>query len=59
MSVRKKLNTSYIIIFAIFFISLIVALQRFYDVGEKVTTLVDNSVEEMVIGKDIQHTIAS
>lgn len=59
MSVRKKLNTGYIIIFVIFFISLIIALQRFYGVGEKVTTLVDESVEEMVIGKEIQRAIAT
>jgi methyl-accepting chemotaxis protein len=59
MSVRTKLNTGYILIFVIFFISLIVALQRFYGVGEKVTTLVDESVEEMVIGKEIQRAIAS
>lgn len=59
MSVRTKLNTGYILIFVIFFIALIIALQRFYGVGEKVTTLVDESVEEVVIGKEIQRAIAS
>ena len=59
MSVRTKLNLGYAIIFLVFIISVIIAVQRFYIVGNKVEFLVEETVEKKVISKEIQRGIAT
>ncbi len=59
MSVRKKLNIGYIVIFIIFATTCVFTIFNMKYVGDKVETLVDETVQQTVIGKEIQRAIAT
>ena len=59
MSVRKKLNIGYIVIFIIFAATSIFSIFNMNYVGDKVETFVDNTVQQTIIGKEIQRAIAT
>lgn len=59
MSVRKKLNTGFLVLSSIVYISLIMLSVQFYRVSEKVEKTIDTQVAQLQIGKDIQNTLTS
>ena len=59
MSVRKKLNIGYIVFFIVFATASIFSLVNLSSVGNKVETLVDETIEQTVIVKEIQRAIAT
>ena len=59
MSVRSKLNIGYIVFFIVFATASIFSLVNLSSVGNKVETLVDETIEQTVIVKEIQRAIAT